>query len=522
MSTKPPILEVRQITKSYPGVTALKDATLTLRPGEIRALLGENGAGKSTMIKIIGGLQAPTSGELHVNGAPVVFSGSLDSQNAGISVVSQEFRLVPQMTVAENIFLGHELTRGGLISRREQTERARELLDQLGLDISPGRRIDSLTVADQQLVEITRALSRDFQVLIMDEPTAALNEAEVQKLLAMVEKLRDRGAAILYVSHRLPEVLRLASTATVLRDGQVVADISMEGVQEPELVELMLGKALEAESRDSHERGWNPDDAAVLEVTDLRTAGISQPISFGVRPGQILGVAGLVGSGRAELLKAIFGAQRVQSGAVRVGDARVDTSSPAGAIGSGIFMLGEDRKAEGILPHLSVLENTVISEPQRGLFDPRRWVIGRREERKTFGELKEGLRIRVDRPERLIGALSGGNQQKVLFGRAVLTQCRVLLLNEPTRGVDVGAKAEIYQLIRKLAADGVAIVVSSSEAAELAAVSDDCLVLYAGAHLDTLPPELVTEDNIVAASLGQRITHSASLGAASTSEEVAN
>ncbi len=504
MRTTNPLLEVRGVTMKYPGVTALRGVGLTLQAGEVRALLGENGAGKSTMIKIIGGLQAPTEGQLILDGEVVQFAGSLASQSAGISVVSQEFRLVPQLTVAENIFLGHESTRGGLIHRGKQRERARLLLDQLGLDISPNRRVDSLTVADQQLVEITRALSREFSLLIMDEPTAALNESEVQSLLLMVEKLRERGTAILYVSHRLPEVLRIADTATVLRDGEVVADITMEGVKESHLIELMLGKALDADIKPVHNKSVQ-DAVPIVEVSNLRTAGITEPISFSVRPAQILGVAGLVGSGRSELLKAMFGARRVTSGTITINGTAVDTSSPASAIAAGTFMLGEDRKSEGILPHLTVLENTVISAPTKSFFDLRGWFINQPAERATFGELKENLRIRVDRPDRLIGSLSGGNQQKVLFGRAVLTKCKVLLLNEPTRGVDVGAKVEIYQIIRKLAAEGVAVVVSSSEAAEIAAVCDSCIVLYAGQLHETLPSHMVNEDNIVASSLGQRI-----------------
>lgn len=504
MSGPESLLEMTGITKRYPGVTAVHNASLSLQAGEVRALIGENGAGKSTLIKILGGLQAPTEGEIRLEGVLQQFWGSLDSQSAGISVVSQEFRLVPQLTVAENIFLGHEPTKGGLIDRKHQRKRAAELLGQLGLDISPNRRIDSLTVADQQLVEITRALSRDFSVLVMDEPTAALNGSEVEKLLTLVERLRERGTAILYVSHRLPEVLRIADTATVLRDGEVVADISMEGVTEAKLVELMLGKTLEAEVRSGHDHDVN-DLPVSLAVDELLTGGVVEPISFGVRPGEILGIAGLVGSGRAELLRAMFGVQKVTSGSVSVKGVRLDSSSPAGAIASGMFMLSEDRKSEGILPHLNVLENMVISEPRRGLFDLRRWFISRPAERVTFGQLKENLRIRVDKPDRAIGSLSGGNQQKVLFARAVLTQCSVLLLNEPTRGVDVGAKVEIYQLIRKLASQGVAVVVSSSEAAELATISDSCLVLYAGQLHGRLAPSQVTEDSIVAASLGQPI-----------------
>jgi len=503
--TSMPILEVRGLTKVYPGVTALDDVDLSVRSGEVRALLGENGAGKSTLIKMIGGLEEPTAGEIFVDGSPVRFTSSVDSQAVGISVVSQEFRLVPQMTVAENIFVGQEISRFGLISRRDQNERSRELLAQLDLTINPSRRIDSLTVADQQLVEISRALSRDFSILVLDEPTAALNESEVNKLLSLIEKLRERGTAILYVSHRLPEVLRIADVVTVLRDGRLVADMEMEGIDEDRLVELVLGKALKAETKLVRGANRKASGAVVLSVDGLRTKGVNAPVSIEVHEGEIVGVAGLVGSGRTELLKSLFGAQRMTAGVVKVDGVRVAVSSPADAVGAGIFMLSEDRKAEGIIPHLTVLENSVISARNGAAGAPRGWFIGHQQERATFGQLKERLRIRVDRPDRMIGSLSGGNQQKVLFSRATLTDCRVLLLNEPTRGIDVGARVEIYQLIRKLAAGGVAVVVSSSDAAEIAAVADNCIVMYAGYSHQTLRGDQTTEDNIVAASLGQQI-----------------
>ena len=325
--TTMPILEVRGLTKVYPGVTALDDVDLRVRSGEVRALLGENGAGKSTLIKMIGGLEEPTAGEIFVNGSPVRFSSSLDSQAVGISVVSQEFRLVPQMTVAENIFVGQEISRFGLISRRDQNERSRELLAQLDLTINPSRRIDSLTVADQQLVEISRALSRDFSTLVLDEPTAALNELEVNKLLSLIEKLRERGTAILYVSHRLPEVLRIADVVTVLRDGRLVADMEMEGVDEDRLVELVLGKALKAETKSVRGANRKASAAVALSVDGLRTKGVNAPVSIEVHEGEIVGVAGLVGSGRTELLKSLFGAQRMTAGVVKVDGVRVARES---------------------------------------------------------------------------------------------------------------------------------------------------------------------------------------------------
>ncbi len=509
MNAPQPILEARGIVRTYPGVTALKGVDLTLAPGRVTALVGENGAGKSTLIRIIGGLEQPTAGELRLHGRPVTFQNAHDSQAAGISVVSQEFRLVPQLTVAENVFLGHELTRGGLVDRRTARRRTAQLLESLGLDLDPDRKVGSLTVGDQQLVEITRSLSLDFDVLVMDEPTAALNGAEVTTLLDLVRRLRTGGKAVLYVSHRLEEVFDIADRITVFRDGARVADLPAKEVDETGLVELMLGRTLEARAA---ETAAKPPRAGTprLEARDLRCQRVAEPVNLQVRPGEILGLAGLVGSGRTEIVRTLFGVVPATGGEVLLDGQPVRISSPSDAIGAGMFMLSDDRKAEGILPHLNVLENLVASQRRPARREVTGWVPSRAAERSSFARLKDELRIRVDRPERLIGNLSGGNQQKVLFGRAVLSGCRVLLLNEPTRGVDVGAKVEIYHLVHKLAEDGVAVLVSSSEAAELVTLAERCLVMYAGRLSAHLEGNQVTEDNIVAAAVGQDIAEKAS------------
>jgi ABC-type sugar transport system ATPase subunit len=502
--TPQPVLQAKEITRTYPGVTALKGVDISLYPGRVTALVGENGAGKSTLIRIIGGLESPTSGTLSVRANEIAFSSAHDSQAAGISVVSQEFRLVPQLTVAENIYLGHEITVGGLISRRRSRERAHALLQELGLELDPDRRVDSLTVGDQQLVEITRALSREFDVLVMDEPSAALNGAEVERLLALVRRLRDSGKAVLYVSHHLDEIFAVADNITVFRDGERVADLETGSTSEPELVELMLGRTLEVQPP-SAIPATQRNEAPLLEAEDLSCVRVSDPVSFVVRPGEIVGLAGLVGSGRSEVMRTLFGVLPARSGRVRIGGSEIRLDSPGKAIAAGMFMLSEDRKADGILPHLSVLENLVITEKRSRSKDPSQWVPTRKREESTYQRLKKELRVRVDSPGQLIGNLSGGNQQKVLFGRALLSGCRVLLLNEPTRGVDVGAKVEIYQLIEKLAASGVAVLVSSSEAPELAVLAHRCMVLYAGRVTAELHGEDVNETNIVAASVGQNI-----------------
>jgi len=498
-----PILEARGIVRAYPGVTALKGVDLTLVGGQVMALVGENGAGKSTLIRIIGGLESPTSGRILVRGEQVEFDSAHDSQAAAISVVSQEFRLVPQLTVAENVFLGHEPTRFGVVSRRQARARTRELLEELGLDIDPERQVQSLTVGDQQLVEITRSLSRDFDLLVMDEPSAALNGSEVDRLLDLVRRLRAQGKAILYVSHRLEEIFAVADRITVFRDGERVAELQTSDTDQERLVELMLGRTLE--QRVAEGVGHQPmaDGVPRIELSALQCPRVAEPLDLAVRPGEVVGLAGLVGSGRTEIMRTLFGVTPARGGTITV-DGRVRTvGSPADAIAAGMFMLSEDRKADGILPHLDVLENLVVSARRPVRSKRAAWVPDARAEHSAFARLKDELHIRVDQPGRLIGNLSGGNQQKVLFGRAVLSGARVLLLNEATRGVDVGAKVEIYALVRRLAEEGVAVIVSSSEAAELVIMTDRCLVLYAGRVRADLVGSHLTEDNIVAASVGQ-------------------
>ncbi len=493
------LLVARGISKDFSGVSALRDVSLILAPGEVHALVGENGAGKSTLINILAGLLQPSAGSLLLDGVERTFAGPHSSQQAGISVISQEFRLVPQLTVAENIFLGHEPRRGGLIDRKRSRQLTREPLRELGLDISPDRRIASLTIGDQQLVEIARALTREFRVLIMDEPTAALSEVEVERLLALVERLRARGTAVLYVSHRLPEVFRVSDRISVLRDGQRVASLVTSQSNVDEVVTHMLGRALETHSGPpAAGRVATQQGHEALDVAGLRCKGLIAPIDLRVAPGEIIGIAGLVGSGRTELMRALFGVIPSTFDRFAVEGRAVRPRDPGHAIGKGIFMLSEDRKTEGIVPLMSVLDNVVFAQRAWG-----RHLLNRAKDRETYASLKGRMRIRARDPDVPIITLSGGNQQKALLGRALLSGCRVLLLNEPTRGVDVGAKVEIYGLVRELAATGVGVIVSSSEAAELVAVVDRCITMYAGAMTGELMGERITEEDIVAGILGR-------------------
>lgn len=488
---------------------ALRGVSLSLAPGEVHALVGENGAGKSTLINILAGLLQPSAGSLLIDGTELKFAGPQASQHAGISVISQEFRLVPQLTVSENIFLGHEPRKAGLIDRRKLRQLTRDPLRELGLDISPDRRVSSLTIGDQQLVEIARALTREFRVLIMDEPTAALSEVEVERLLMLVERLRDRGTAVLYVSHRLPEVFRVSDRISVLRDGQMAASLATVDTSIDEVVTHMLGRELDGQSyRQPHSstnlENHRPD---ALKVSGLRCKGLMSSIDLRVAPGEVIGIAGLVGSGRTELMRALFGVIPATFKHFLVDGRAVRPQNPAHAIGEGIFMLSEDRKAEGIIPLLSVLDNVVVAQRMWG-----RFLLNKAKDNSSYASMKDRMRIRARDPHVPITNLSGGNQQKALLGRALLSDCRVLLLNEPTRGVDVGAKIDIYGLVRELAATGVGVIVSSSEAAELVAVVDRCVTLYAGSVIGELAGERITEEDIVAGILGRSQTEAPRFG----------
>ncbi len=389
---------------------------------------------------------------------------------------------------------------GGLIDRKKIRQLTRNPLRELGLDISPDRRVASLTVGDQQLVEIARALTREFRVLIMDEPTAALSEVEAERLLRLVERLRDRGTAVLYVSHRLPEVFRVSNRISVLRDGKMVASLATADSSIDEVVTHMLGRELDAQHQHqpaSSKRSESHRPEA-LKVSGLRCKGLIAPVDIRVAPGEVIGIAGLVGSGRTELMRALFGVIPSAFQQFLVNGQAVRPQNPANSIQKGIFMLSEDRKAEGIVPLLSVLDNVVVAQRRWG-----RFLLNRTKDGSSYASMKDRMRIRARDPHVPITNLSGGNQQKALLGRALLSDCRVLLLNEPTRGVDVGAKVDIYGLIRELAATGVGVIVSSSEAAELVAVVDRCITLYAGTMVGELTGERITEEDIVAGILGR-------------------
>lgn len=503
ISNQQPILSLTGISRQFPGLKALDGVDFTLFAGEVHALMGENGAGKSTLINIISGLLQPTAGTIRLGGQEVIFINAMQAQIAGISTITQEFNLVPELTVAENIFLGREPTIPiGLLNWREINRRASDVLDQLGLQVPPNQRIAYLSVGDRQLIEIAKALSMDFRIITMDEPTATLNAAEVNRLFEIVEKLKQRRIAVLYVSHRLSEIFRIADRVTVLRDGKRVGTRSIDELTEEEVVRMMLGRALNKEA--AVYRDVSISEQTALSVSELTVPNFVKDVSFDLRVGEVLGCAGLVGSGRYELTRALFGLDKISRGRIEINGKAVNLSSSRDAIRNGIYMLPEERKVEGIFPDLSVRENLLISA-KRLFHRPGESLVNTREEEKQYHEMRSFLDIRAASSAQRITKLSGGNQQKVMLGRALKSNSRILLLNEPTRGVDIGTRVEIHAAIRRLALQGYAIMVSSSDIPELVTVSDRCLVLVGGQLKRLLDRPQISEENITSLAIGQAV-----------------
>lgn len=502
-----PILSLTGISKQFPGVRALEGVDFQLFAGEVHALMGENGAGKSTLINIISGLLQPTSGQIFIGGQEVVFSNALQAQKAGISTITQEFNLVPQLTVAENIFLGREPKRRiGLLNWPEIRRRASDVLKELKLNVLLSQRVSYLSVGDRQLVEIAKALSMDFRIITMDEPTAALNATEVARLFEIIERLKQRGIAVLYVSHRLREIFQIADRVTVLRDGKRVDTRRLEEVSEDDVVTMMLGRALKKE--ETIYEAIQVAEKAALSVKNISVSGVLSNISFDLHAGEVMGCAGLIGSGRYELARALFGLERISEGKIQINGQPALLNSPNDALCHSLYMLPEERKVEGIFPDLTVRENLLISA--RRLFQRlSELLIDANEEEKQYEEMRSSLRIRASSSAQRIIKLSGGNQQKVMLGRALMSKAHILLLNEPTRGVDVSARVEIHAAIRNLAKTGYAILVSSSDIPELVSVSDRCLVLSAGRSKGVLNRAQINEDNVTALAIGQEITGTA-------------
>lgn len=466
------LLEVSGIQKAFPGVQALNDVSLQLRRGEVLALMGENGAGKSTLIRILGGAHRPDAGTIHVDGKPVRLTDPRQSLAAGIGIIYQEFNLVPALSAWENIFLGREQT-AFVVNRSAERSRAIDLFSQLGVAVPVDVPCRQLSIAQQQLVEIAKALSQDVRVLVMDEPSAALTPQEVEKLFVIIERLKAAGIGIIYVSHRLDEVFRIADTITVLRDGQNAGKAAAPEMTRQKMIELMVGRSIENEF---------PKQAATIGDVRLQVQGLAKTdtehdVSFDVRAGEILGLTGLVGAGRTELVRLLFGADRPDQGTIRLDGRQLRIRSPRDAIRHGICLLTEDRKSQGLILRHSIRDNFGL--PNLPQFSSWGWV-NQSDEKSSLDDYVRKLNIRITHSQQPAGNLSGGNQQKIVLAKWLQQNAEVLIFDEPTRGIDVGAKQEIYLLMNQLAAQGKAIIMVSSELPEVLGMSDRILVMHEG------------------------------------------
>ncbi|MEH1169323.1 sugar ABC transporter ATP-binding protein [Micromonospora sp. CPCC 205539] len=510
--TDRPLVRMTGIGKRFGGVHACRDIDLTVTAGEVHALLGENGAGKSTLINVLSGVITEHDGTIEVDGEPVNFAGPADAQRAGIATIHQELDLVAGLSIAENMFLGREpRTRFGTVDIRRMRRQAETHLRALGADLDPRRLVGSLRVGEQQLVEIGRALSLRARVLIMDEPTAALADAEVERLFATIDELRRAGVGIVYISHRMAEIELIADRVTVLRNGTVAGTVDPRVASRDDIIQLMVGRSVDAlfgEGR--NEPGDVLLDVRGLAVTPRRPVpGRTEPagVDLTVRSGEIVGLAGLMGAGRTELLETLFGAggSGRRTGEVTIGDQRYRPGGPRAALARGVAFVPEDRRGAGLMLEHSVADNVVLSALSSlttlGL-------VRRSRVRRTVAEQLTTLSVKAASPSIPVATLSGGNQQKVVFAKQLLMRPRLLLLDEPTRGVDIGAKAEIYHLLHRLADSGMAILLASSELPELLSLCDRVVVLHRGRTAAVLPRASATQQAILAAANGDDVKES--------------
>jgi len=489
-----PLLTVSGVTKSFPGVRALDGVDLDITPGEVHCLLGQNGAGKSTLIKVLSGAHRPDAGEITWRGSPVRPATPVAAMRLGIATIYQELDLVEHLSVAENVFLGHEIATGGFVRAREARTRTAALLARLGHpEIDPGTPVGALSAAGQQIVSMARALSHEARLIIMDEPSAALDPDEVDNLFRIVAGLTADGVAVLYISHRLEEIRRIGDRVTVLKDGRTAArGLPARTTATGDLVALMTGRDVEYAFPGRPARP--PDAEPLLRVEGLARKGEFAPLDLEVRPGEIVGLAGLVGSGRSEILETIYGARRPSAGRVLVDGRPLRPGSVTAAVRAGLGLAPEERKAQGLLMLESVTRNVTL--PSLPRFARGGWLDRTRERAAAHATVRE-LSLRPDDPDRPVRTLSGGNQQKAVLARWLLRDCRVLLLDEPTRGVDVGARAELYAVIRRLADTGRAVLLVSSEVPEVLGLADRVLVLREGRVVHTAPARELDEHRVL-------------------------
>lgn len=494
-----PLLSVERIEKSFPGVKALKGVNLDLYKGEVHAIVGENGAGKSTLIKILAGVHKSDAGTMHVDGNPVHFNTPIEAQEAGIAVIYQEFNLIPALTVRENILLGHESSRWGFFSKKDEHQIVEELFAKMNVRMDPEAICSELSVAQQQLVEIAKSLSVGARIIVMDEPSATLTNQEVDTLFEIVQDLKAQGIGIIYISHRLDEIFEISERVTVLRDGEYIGTHAISDVDKEGLIEMMVGRSIENEFPKHHHTVGD----VRLKVENLAHRSDEEGVSLEVRSGEVLGLTGLVGAGRTELARLIFGADRAAKGTISVDGKVLSIKSPLDAIRNGICLLTEDRKAQGLVLGLSSRENFALANLNnwsKGGF------VAAKEERTRFASYIESLKIKVSHQDQLAQNLSGGNQQKVLIARWLESNSDIIIFDEPTRGIDVGAKYEIYLLINNLAEAGKAIIMISSELPEVLGMSDRILVMHEGRISGEITDVAhTTQEDIMTMAVGQPV-----------------
>jgi len=494
------ILEIKGVSKSFPGVKALDQVSFDLRKGEVHALVGENGAGKSTLMKILSGVHQADEGVIRFKGREVRFHDSTQARDAGIGIIYQELNLIPHLSVAANIFIGREpLTRLKTLNEKKMNEEAVAVLGRLNLRIDPTITLNRLPIAKQQMVEIAKSLSFDSEVLIMDEPTSALTESEIDELFTVIHTLRDRGVAIIYISHRLEELKHIVDRISIFRDGRYVSTDAYASISMDTIVNRMVGRTLEQKFPTRHNI---PTTEKLLEVRNIVRRGILHDISFDLYRGEILGFAGLMGAGRSELARAIFGADPIDSGDVIMNGKKLSVLSPSQSIKAGIAYLSENRKQEGLAVRMRLAEN--VSMANMGGVSSRLGVISRRRELKACQRYVDELAIRTPSLLQVVNNLSGGNQQKVVVAKWLFCDSKILMFDEPTRGIDVGTKFAIYELIERLAREGVGVIMISSELPEIMGMTDRVLVLHEGSLEATLVTKNTTQEEILnfAAGLG--------------------
>jgi ribose transport system ATP-binding protein len=492
------LLKLEGIGKSFPGVRALHNVHMEVRRGEVHALVGENGAGKSTLMKILSGAYARDAGEIYWEDRPIVIHNPREAQDLGIGIIYQEFNLVSQLSIAENVWIGREPFRNRalqLIDWKEMRRRTQMLLDELHLPLDPKRPVAGLGVAQQQMVEIAKALSLDARLLIMDEPTSALTDTEINQLFSLIRRLKARGVSVVFISHHLEEVFEICGRATVLRDGEYIDTVDLAAVTKDDIIRLMVGRSLDQQ----YPKVMALRGEEALRVEGLNREGVLHDITFAAYTGEILGIAGLVGAGRTELMRAVFGADPINSGKIYIFGKETAVKSPQMAIRAGVGLLPEDRKQQGLVLILSVIHNMSMASLERLTSN---LLLRLSDERRQAADFVEKLRIVTPGVNQQVQYLSGGNQQKVVLAKWLASQSRVLIFDEPTRGIDVGAKVEVYNLMNTLVENGVAVVMVSSEMPELLGMSDRILVMHEGRIAAELSRAEATQERVLAAAMG--------------------